>query len=139
MAASGSSSSSAQPEWQRAQAARLDFYETALAALQEERRAAAASAGGGSGASSSRQPGGSGRAEPTAARPLSPGWAAAADRPPSYGVLPPRELPATPEAELASLRFARSAPLGFSPLRRAAMIEGRPVVAPRGLLCRLGS
>jgi hypothetical protein len=129
MASSGSGSAPLAPEWMRASAARLDFYESALVALQEERRGAAAAAASGGSASSSGGPGGAERAEPTAARSAPPGWAAASgSRPPSYGVLPPRDLPASPEAELACLRLARSAPLGFSPQRRAAMIEGRPVV-----------
>ena len=127
----GDAPAAASQAWMQAAAERLDFYERTLRALQEELRAApAGDATASSEAASSSGGKGKGQAEPTAAWPAPAGSMRARAKPPSYGVLPPREVPRTSEAELATLRLGRTSPLGFSPLRRAAMIEGRPVVVP---------
>ena len=52
--------------------------------------------------------------------------------PPSYGVVPPKAPPATPQEEFSMLRITERSAMGFAVARRAVMIQGRPVVAPRG-------
>ena len=55
-----------------------------------------------------------------------------AKQPPSYGVVPPSGRPATPKEEFTMLRITERSAMGFAVARRAVMILGRPVVAPRG-------
>lgn len=45
---------------------------------------------------------------------------------------PPLSQPPTPHEEMQALRLGRTGTMNFSPTRRAAMICGRPVVAPPG-------